>query len=108
MGRCGARLRGDEIWLEDTHIAPYANAGYSPHDPTRARKLLLHRKEITRIAAMMGEQSLTLVPLAMYFKHGRAKVEIGVARGLRRYDKRQQIREREESRDVARALRREA
>jgi SsrA-binding protein len=102
------RLRQGEIWLEDMHIAPYANAGYAPHNPTRDRKLLLHKKEIGRIAQLLGEKGLTLIPLAMYFKRGRAKVELGVARGLKRYDKREKIREREENRQVARAIRRSA
>ncbi|MBI5947122.1 MAG: SsrA-binding protein SmpB [Chloroflexi bacterium] len=103
-----ARVKDGEIWLIDVHIAPYANAGYAGHNPTRDRKLLLHRKEITRIAQLMGEQALTLIPLAMYFKHGRAKVEIGLCRGLKRYDKRERIAERDVHRDIARAVRRNA
>ena len=71
-----ARLRDGEVWLEDAHIAPYANAGYAPHNPTRDRKLLLHRKEIAKIAEALGERGLTLIPLAMYFKRGKAKVEV--------------------------------
>jgi SsrA-binding protein len=101
-----ARIRDGEVWLQDVHIAPYANAGYSGHNPTRDRKLLLHKKEIGRINELLGEKGLTLIPLAMYFKRGRAKVELGVARGLKRYDKREKIRERDEGRQVARALRR--
>lgn len=101
-----ARVREGEVWLEDVHIAPYASAGYAPHQPDRDRKLLLRKKEIARIDALLGEKGLTLVPLAMYFKRGRAKVELGVGRGLRRYDKRQKLREREEGRHIARALRR--
>jgi SsrA-binding protein len=100
-----ARLREGEVWLEDVHIAPYSNAGYSGHRPDRDRKLLLHKREIGRIAGSLGEKGLTLIPLTMYFKRGRAKVELGVARGLKRYDKRQKLREREEGRQVARALR---
>jgi len=103
-----ARVKGREAWLIEVHIAPYANAGYSGHNPTRDRKLLLHRREITRIAQLMGEQSLTLIPLAMYLKHGRAKVEIGLCRGLKRYDKRERIAERDVHRDIARAVRRNA
>lgn len=101
-----ARVKGDEVWLEDVHIAPYKNAGYAPHPPVRPRKLLLHRKEITKIEQLLGEQSLTLVPLSMYFKNGRAKVELAVARGLKRYDKRERIAEREVNRDIARQIRR--
>ncbi len=103
-----ARVKDGEVWLIDVHIAPYANAGYSGHNPTRDRKLLLHRKEITRIAQLMGEQALTLIPLAMYLKHGRAKVEVGLCRGLKRYDKRERIAERDVHRDIARAVRRNA
>ena len=101
-----ARIKDGEIWLQEAHIAAYSNAGYAPQDPMRDRKLLLHRKEILRIAQLMGEQSLTLIPLAMYFKNGRAKVEIGVCRGLKRYDKREKIAERDVHLDIARAVRR--
>jgi SsrA-binding protein len=103
-----ARIKNGEVWLQDMHIAPYANAGYSGHDPTRDRKLLLHKKEIARIAQLMGEQGLTLIPLSMYFKRGKAKLEIGLCRGLKRYDKREKIAEREVERQIARALRRNA
>lgn len=103
-----ARIKGGEVWLADAHIAPYANAGYSQHNPTRDRKLLLHKKEIGKINEQLGEKGLTLVPLAMYFKRGKAKVELGVARGLKRYDKRERIQERDVERDIARAVRRNA
>ncbi len=103
-----ARIREDEVWLEEVHIAPYANAGYSGHNPTRTRKLLLHKKQINKINELLGEQGLTLVPLAMYFKGGRAKVELGVAKGLKRYDKRARIQERDVTRDIARAVRHHA
>ncbi|HEX6031064.1 MAG TPA: SsrA-binding protein SmpB [Tepidiformaceae bacterium] len=103
-----ARLRDGEVWLEDAHIAPYANAGYAPHNPTRDRKLLLHRKEIAKIAEALGERGLTLIPLAMYFKRGKAKVELGVARGLKRYDKREKVKEREEQRRIEQAVRQRA
>lgn len=103
-----ARIRDGEVWLEEVHIAPYANAGYSGHNPTRSRKLLLHKKQINKINEFLGEQGLTLVPLAMYFKGGKAKVELGVARGLKRYDKRARIQERDVTRDIARAVRRPA
>lgn len=103
-----ARVRNGEVWLLEAHIAPYSNAGYAGHDPKRDRKLLLHKKEIAKIEEMVGAQGLTLVPLAMYFKRGRAKLEIGVARGLKHYDKREKIAEREVERTMARALRRNA
>jgi SsrA-binding protein len=101
-----ARVRDGEVWLQDVHIAPYANAGYSPQSPTRDRKLLLHKKEIARINELLGEKGLTLVPLSMYLKRGKAKVELGVGRGLKRYDKRQKIAERDVERQLARAVRR--
>lgn len=100
-----ARLRDGELWLEDANIAPYANAGYAPHDPTRRRKLLLHKKEIGRIREALEERGLTLIPLSMYFKNGRAKVELGVGRGLKRYDKRQKMKQRDVERDLAQAVR---
>ena len=100
------RVRDGEVWLEAMHIAQYASAGYAQHNPTRDRKLLLHKKEIARIAEMLGEKGLTLIPLAMYFKRGKAKVELGVGRGLKRYDKREKIQEREVNRQIARTLRR--
>ena len=103
-----ARLKDGELWLEDAHIAPYANAGYAPHNPTRDRKLLLHKKEIAKIAEALNERGLTLIPLAMYFKRGRAKVELGVARGLKRYDKRERLKERDEQRNLQQAVRQRA
>lgn len=99
-----ARLKGAEVWLQDAHIAPYANAGYSPHDPMRDRKLLLHKKEIAKISEALNERGLTLIPLSMYFKRGKAKVELGVARGLKRYDKREKLRERDEQRTIEQAV----
>ena len=99
-----ARLKGGEVWLQDAHIAPYANAGYSPHDPMRDRKLLLHKKEIGKISEALNERGLTLIPLAMYFKRGKAKVELGIARGLKRYDKREKLRERDEQRTIEQAV----
>jgi SsrA-binding protein len=103
-----ARIKDGEAWLVDAHFAPYVNAGYSPHEPRRDRKLLLHRKEIRRLEEAAATKGLTLVPLAMYFKGGRVKVEVGVARGRRSYDKRQAIAEREAAIDVARGIRRNA
>jgi SsrA-binding protein len=101
-----ARIKGGEVWLQDAHIAPYSNAGYAGHDPARDRKLLLHKKEIRRIEELLGERGLTLIPLSMYFKHGRAKVELGVGRGLKHYDKREKLKERDQKMDMQRALRR--
>ena len=101
-----ARVKNGEVWLFDAHIAPYASAGYSGHDATRDRKLLLHKKEINKIEEMMAGKGLTLIPLAMYFKRGRAKVEIAVGRGLHNYDKREKLKEHDQKQDMARALRR--
>ena len=101
-----ARVKDGELWLQDAHIAPYASAGYSGHDPVRDRKLLLHRKEIRKIEELMAGKGFTLIPLAMYFKRGKAKVEIGVGRGLKHYDKREKLKERDQEMDVRRALRR--
>lgn len=100
-----ARVKGDEVWLQDAHIAPYSNAGYASHDPTRDRKLLLHKKEIARIQEYLGEKGLTLIPLAMYFKRGKAKVELGVGKGRKRYDKRDLMKERDQQRDIQQAVR---
>lgn len=101
-----ARVKSGEVWLHDAHIAPYASAGYSGHEPTRDRKLLLHKKEIRKIEELMEGKGLTLIPLAMYFKRGKAKVELGVGRGLKHYDKREKLKEQDQKMDMQRALRR--
>lgn len=98
-----ADLRDGEIWLERAHIAPYGFSAGGGHDPERSRKLLLHRREIDRLVGKINEVGLTLVPLQVYFKNGKAKVEIGLAKGRRAYDKRQRIRERMEKREMDRA-----
>ena len=103
-----ARIKDGEVWLQDANIAPYESAGYAKHDPRQDRKLLLHKKEIARIQELLGEKGYTLIPMSMYFKRGVAKVELGVGRGRKQYDKRQKIREREEGRQVARHLRHSA
>jgi len=100
-----ARMKDGELWLVDAHIAPYEHAGYAGHDPKRDRKLLLHKKELARLAGMTAEKGLTIVPLRMYFKRGKAKVELGVVRGLKKYDKREKLKEREQQREMERALR---
>lgn len=100
-----ARFKDGELWLQDVNIAPYANAGYEQHDARRDRKLLLHKRELNKIAAVMGEKGLTMVPMRMYFSRGMAKVELAIVRGRKQYDKRQKIREREEGRQAARAIR---
>ena len=100
-----ARVAGDELWLEGVHIAPYQFAnGVGAHDPDRRRKLLLHRDEIDRLQARIAQERLTLVPLRLYFREGRAKVELGLARGRQKGDKRQAIAERDSKREMERAL----
>ena len=100
-----ADIRDGEVWLERAHIAPYGFAAGGGHDPERPRKLLLHRREIERLIGKVNEVGLTLIPLVVYFKDGKAKVELGLAKGRRTYDKRQKIREREERREMDRARR---
>jgi SsrA-binding protein len=100
-----ARVVGSEVWLYDVHIAPYEQSGtYFNHEPTRPRKLLLHRSEINRIAGQVERQGYTLVPLRVYFKGRRAKLELGLARGKKLYDKREDIAKREAKRDIERIM----
>ncbi len=100
-----AVVRRGEVFLVNAHISPYAEAGRENPDPKRERKLLLHRAEIARLAGDVSERGFTLVPLSLYFKDGRAKVELALARGKKRADKRETIRRREEEREVQRTLR---
>jgi SsrA-binding protein len=100
-----ATIDDGEVWLHHLHIPPYANAARDNHDPERKRKLLLHRREIERLVGKVAERGLTLVPTRIYFSDGRAKVELALAAGKDRFDKRQTIRKREESREIQRALR---
>ena len=100
-----AQVKDGEMWLFNVHIAPYDQAGYATHDPMRPRKLLLHRKEINRLAGAVSEKGVALVPLRVYLKNNRAKVEIALARGKKSYDKRDSIAERDAKREVERALR---
>lgn len=99
-------IRDGEAWLENVHIAPYQFARDGGHEPERSRKLLLRRSEIDRLAGTLAEKGLTLVPLSLYFVRGLAKVELGLVKGRRAYDKRQAIRQREEKREMDRATRR--
>ena len=99
-----ARIENGEMWLLNVHISPYAAASQFGHEPTRKRKLLLHAREIERLHGKVKERGFTLIPLRLYFKDGRAKVEIGLARGKKLYDKRESIREREMRREVDRAM----
>jgi SsrA-binding protein len=100
-----ASLREGELWLQSVHIPPYGPASRENHDPERQRKLLLHRRELERLAMRVNERGLTLVPTRIYFSGPRAKVEIALARGKDLYDKRENIRERETKRDMERAVR---
>jgi SsrA-binding protein len=100
-----ARVQDGELWLHGVHVAPYAYAhGDNAHDPDRARKLLLHRHEIDELMGRTQQDSLTMVPIAVYFKDGRAKVELALAKGRRRYDKRQAIAKRDADREADRAM----
>jgi SsrA-binding protein len=100
-----ATIRNGEAWLRGCHISPYSHGTDANHDPERDRKLLLHRREISRLAGRVAERGLTLVPLRLYFKDGRAKLELGLARGRQIHDKRSAIREREVRREMDKAAR---
>ena len=95
-----------EAWLHNVHIPEYTQGTWTNHTPRRIRKLLLHRKEIDKISAQIAEQGPTLVPLSMYFKDGKVKVELGLGRGKRTYDKRHDLARRDAAREVERVLRR--
>jgi SsrA-binding protein len=97
-----ARVKNDEVWLEGVHIAEYEQGTYMNHDPMRPRKLLLHRKEISRLIGRTQAKGQTLVPLKMYFKHNHVKIELGLCRGKKLYDKREAIKEREAARELSR------
>lgn len=97
-----ARLKGSEVWLMGMHISPYHQGSYANVDPLRTRKLLLHKKEIRKITARTAEAGTTLVPLKVYFKHNLAKVLLGLCKGKREYDRREDIARREVERDIRR------
>ena len=99
-----ATIKDGELWLMDAHIAPYGHGTYAYHEPRRPRKLLMHRREISRLAGKIQEKGLTLVPLRIYLKNNRAKVELGLARGKKQYDKRETLREKETRREIARTV----
>ena len=101
-----ASVRDSEVWLHNVHIPPYGPASRENHEPERPRKLLLHRREIDRLIGKTREKGLTLVPTRLYFRDGRAKVEIALAKGKDVGDKRQSIKEREMKREMERAIRR--
>jgi len=103
-----ALIKDGEVWLQGVHIPEYTEGTWTNHTPRRNRKLLLHRKEITRLIGKTREGGATLVPLSLYFKDGRAKVELALARGKKSYDKRQALAERQAGREIARELGRRA
>ena len=98
-------VRNGEIFLLNLHISPYERGGYVNHDPTRTRKLLLHRKEIRRLIGAVEREGQTLIPLELYFKKGKAKVALALGKGKKLHDKRETARQRDAEREVARALR---
>ena len=100
------RIDGREAWLENVHISAYVQAGYSNHEPMRPRKLLLHAKEIASLVGQVRQRGYTLIPLRLYFARNRIKVEVGLARGKREYDKRQALATADAKREMERALRR--
>ncbi|MFQ5578393.1 MAG: SsrA-binding protein SmpB [Anaerolineae bacterium] len=97
-----ATVQNGELWLVSAHIAPYHQANRQNHDPRRTRKLLLHRREINRLTGKLQEKGLTLIPLKLYLKNNRAKVELGLARGKKQYDKRAALKKKEVDRQLAR------
>jgi SsrA-binding protein len=101
-----ALITDSEAWLHGVHIPEYSQGTWTNHEPTRIRKMLLHRKEIGKLASSTKERGLTLIPLSLYFKDGKAKIELGLARGKRTYDKRHDLASRDAAREVDRALRR--
>jgi SsrA-binding protein len=98
-----ARVKEGEVWLEGMHIAPYEQGTYMNHEPERPRKLLLHRRQIDHLVGRVQAKGLTLVPLKLYLRNNRAKVELGLARGKKLYDKREAIAERDARREIERA-----
>ena len=106
LGEAYARVQRGEVWLHHLHIPPYAAGNIFNHDPMRPRKLLLHRREIHRLAGKADQKGYTLIPMRLYFRRGVAKVELAIARGKKLYDKRTAIGEREARREAERAVKR--
>ena len=99
-----ARIEAGEVWIYNVHIRAYSNRGYSDHDPTRRRKLLLHRQEIKKLIGKTTERGMTIVPVRMYLKNGRVKVAISLAKGKKAHDKRETIKRREADRETRAAV----
>jgi len=106
LGEAYVRLEGGELWLINAHVARYEAASHQSHEPTRMRKLLLHRREIVRLFDQVRIRGRTIIPTKMYLRRGRAKLEIALATGKKKYDKRREIAKRDAAREVERALRR--
>ena len=111
-GKCNLRdgyvkVDGREAWLESVHISPYAEGNLNNHEPIRSRKLLLHRSEIATLIGKVRQKGYTLIPLRVYFARNRAKLEVGLCRGKRQYDKRQALAEADAKREMSRAMRRD-
>ena len=100
-----ASIDSDQLYLRSAHISPYDPASYENHDPTRARRLLMHRTQIHRLRAQLEEKGLTLIPLSLYFRNGRVKVELALAKGRKHYDKREKLEERRARREIRGAMR---
>ncbi len=98
-------VAGGELHLVGAHISPYEQGNIYNHDPERSRRLLMHKREILRLASQVAEKGLTVIPLRMYFKHGIVKVEIGLCRGKKLHDKRESVKEQEAKRDMERYIR---
>ena len=102
---CFALIRDGEVWLHNVHIPPYLNGNIANPDPDRKRKLLLHAAQIDKLARQTQAKGFTIIPLSLYFKDGRVKVEIALARGKKEFDKRQALREEQDKREALRAMR---
>jgi len=96
------KFRGGEVYLVEAHISPYEQAGRQNHEPLRERKLLLHKKEIKKLLGKVSERGFSLIPLKMYFKNGKVKVEMALARGKKTYDKREAIKKKDQRREMER------
>jgi SsrA-binding protein len=99
-----ARIRDGELYLVQAHITPYSHASYDNHDPERVRKLLVHKRELKRLTGKTQEKGLTLVPLKIYFKDGKAKIELALASGKKSYDKRETLKRQTQKREMERAI----
>ncbi len=99
-----AKIKNGEVFLYGCHISPYPHASYNNHEPERVRKLLLHRREIKRLIGKTKEKGYSLIPLRLYFRGGKVKVELALARGKKKYDKREAIKRREEARELRRIM----